>query len=182
VLAYNPRVARELWRAAASPENQYPLPIHYFARADSHLLAEILQYQWRENLGLETRLLPQDSAAYIRTILAGGNWIGVAEDSYFASYPDPYDLLSLYSAGYPNWAEPEFDRMLAAASSTTDPPLRMERLSKCEVTLLRAMPFVPLYFDTWVYLERPEVHGLNVSPIGIPVFKYAWMDTNGRPQ
>ena len=44
----------------------------------------------------------------------------------------------------------------------------------------RAMPFVPLYFDTWVYLERPGIHGLNLSPIGIPAFKYAWMDTNGR--
>jgi len=43
------------------------------------------------------------------------------------------------------------------------------------------MPFVPLYFDTWVYLERPGIHGLSLSPIGIPAFKYAWMDMDRRP-
>jgi len=44
--------------------------------------------------------------------------------------------------------------------------------------LLRAMPFVPLYFDTWVYLERREVRGLILNPLGVPSFKYAWIDTN----
>lgn len=180
VLAYNPRVARELWAAAASPDPSQSLPIHYFARNDSHLLAEILQYQWRENLGFETKLLPLEMAMYVQTILNGSDWAGVAEDSYFANYPDPYDLLSLYCTGYPNWSDPGFDNMLAAANSAADPALRLEKLSNCEEALLAAMPFIPLYFDTWVYLERPEVHGLSLSPIGVPAFKYAWIETNRR--
>ena len=181
VLAYNPRAARELWAAAASAHARLPLPIHYFARIDSQHLAAILQQQWRENLGLDTLLAPQEFAAYVQTILTGNDWAGVAEDSYFAGYPDPYDLLSLYISPYPNWSDPEFDRMLAAASSTPDPALRMQKLSRCEAALLAAMPFVPLYFDTWIYLERREVHGLSLSPIGIPAFKFAWIDTSGRP-
>jgi len=180
VLAYNPRAARELWAAAASPEARQLLPIHYFARVDGQLLAEILQHQWRENLGLETRLAPQEVAAYIQNILTGNDWTGVAEDSYFASYPDPYDLLSAYIAPYPGWVDPEFDRMLSAANSTADPALRMEKLSECEAALLSAMPFIPLYFDDWVYLERCEVHGLGLSPIGLSAFKYAWIDENRR--
>lgn len=182
VLAYDPRTARELWASAAPPEPTRPLPIHCFARVDSYLLAEILQRQWRENLGLQTSLLPQESAMYIQTLFNGSDWDGAAEDSYFASFPDPYDLLSIYSTGYPNWSNPEFDAALASANSTRDPVLRMKKLSDCELTLLRAMPFVPLYFDTWVYLERPEVHGLSLSPIGVPAFKYAWIDTVGRLQ
>ena len=55
VLAYDPRAARELWAAAASAEARLPLSIHYPARVDSRLLAEILQHQWRENLGVETQ-------------------------------------------------------------------------------------------------------------------------------
>ena len=66
-----------------------------------------------------------------------------------------------------------FPRLLCAPAA-----LRMEKLADCETTLLRAMPFVPLYFDTWVYLERPEVRGLSVGPMGYPAFKYAWIDTN----
>jgi MarR-like DNA-binding transcriptional regulator SgrR of sgrS sRNA len=62
--------------------------------------------------------------------------------------------------------------------SIADPALRMQQLAECEAMLLRAMPFVPLYFDTWVYLERREVRGLTLNPLGVPSFKYAWIDTN----
>jgi oligopeptide transport system substrate-binding protein len=181
ILAYNPSAARELWAGATSAEARRPLPIHYWARADSQLLAEILQSQLRRNLGLETRLMPQESAAYIRTILIDGDYTGVAEDPYIANYPDPYDLLSLYTATYANWSDSEYDSMLAAATSTADSTLRMERLAACEEKLLRAMPFIPLYFDSWVYLERQDVHGLKLNLLGLPGFKYAWIDTRGRP-
>ena len=71
--------------------------------------------------------------------------------------------------------------MLAAATSIADSALRMEKLAACEEKLLRAMPLIPLYFDTWVYLERPEVHGLKLNLLGLPGFKYAWIDTSWRP-
>ena len=125
VLAYDPRVARELWAAAGSAEARLPLSIHYRALAGSHLLAEILQHQWRQNLGLETRLKPQEPAAYIRTILTDGDYAGVAEEPFVADYPDPHNLLSLYTANFANWSDPEFDRMLTAATSVADPALRM---------------------------------------------------------
>jgi oligopeptide transport system substrate-binding protein len=180
VLAYNPRAARELWAGATSAEARHPLPIHYWTRVDNQLLAEILQSQWRENLGLETKLMPQEPRGYGQTIMVDGNFTGVAVDSYIAGYPDPYDLLSLYTATYANWSDSEYDRMLAAATSTADSALRMKKLAACEERLLRAMPLIPLYFDTWVYLERPEVHGLKFSLVGVPGFKYAWIDTNWR--
>jgi oligopeptide transport system substrate-binding protein len=178
VLAFDPRVARELWSGAVSPEARFPLPIHYPTRADSRLLAEILQYQWRSHLGLETRLIPLEPTWYGQTIFQDGDFTGVAEDSYIANFADPSDLLGLYTGTYPNWTDPVFDRSLAAAMSIADPPVRMQRLAECEAMLLRAMPFVPLYFDTWVYLERREVRGLTLNPLGVPSFKYAWIDTN----
>jgi oligopeptide transport system substrate-binding protein len=181
ILAYDPRAARELWASTVTPEARGPVSIHYPARVDSRLIAEILRDQWRENLGLATRLMPQEPAAYVQTVLNDGDFTGVAEDSWFGNYPDPYDALSIYTATHPNWSDPEFDRRLGAASSTADPALRMEKLAACEAMLLRAMPFVPLYFDTWAYLERPEIRGLGLSPLGMPAFKYVWIDTNGRP-
>ena len=181
VLAYDPRAARELWASASSAESRGPLSIHYPARVNSVLLAEILQQQWRENLGIATRLMPMEPAAYVQSVLNDGEFDGVAEDTWFGGYPDPYDALSIYTA-WPNWSDPAFDAALVAATSTPDPALRMEKLAACETMLLRDMPFVPLYFDTWVYLERPEIHGLSLSPLGIPAFKYAWIDTDSRPQ
>jgi len=178
VLSFDPRIARELWSGVASPEARLPIPVYYPTRADSRLLAEILQYQWRSHLGLETRLIPLEPTLYGRIIFQDGDFTGVAEDSFFLDYPDPSELLELYTATYPNWTDPAFDRSLAAAMSIADPALRMQQLAECEAMLLRAMPFVPLYFDTWVYLERREVRGLTLNPLGVPSFKYAWIDTN----
>ncbi len=152
-----------------------------FALLDSRLLAEILQHQWRENLGLESQLMPHEPVVHVQTNLTEGDFSGVAEESYFANYPDPYDPLGQYTANYANWSDPEFDRSLATATSIADPALRMEKLAECETMLLSAMPFVPVYFDTWVYLERPEVRGLSLNPLGVPAFKYGWIDTNPRP-
>jgi ABC-type oligopeptide transport system substrate-binding subunit len=178
VLAYDPRAARELW-AAQAPYGL--IQIHHFGLFDSRLLAEILQQQWHDNLGVQTVLAPHEPAVHIQTNLADGNFSGVADDPYSAFYQDPYDLLGVYTAPYPNWSDPHFDRSLAAATSIADSRTRMERLAKCEEMLLRAMPFVPLYFDSWVYLERPEVRGLSLNPLGIPSFKYAWIDAARRP-
>ena len=174
ILQFNPRAARELW-AAASHETHAPLPIYYGAVADSHVLAQVLQYQWRNHLGIETRLMPLEMRLYAQTVFQDGDFSGVAEDSYIANYPDPSDLLELYAVNYPNWSDPAYDRMLSAATSIAEPALRMTSLAQCEASLLKAMPFIPLYFDTWNYLERPDVHGLTLNPSGVPSFKYAWI-------
>ena len=81
-----------------------------------------------------------------------------------ANFPDPYDMLLLYTAGYPSWSDATFDAKLNAATATIDPELRMKELAECETALLRDMPVIPLYYDTWVYLERPEVHGWPEPP------------------
>lgn len=176
VLAFDPRAARELWAQAAGPGPHAPLPIHYPARLDSRLLSEIQQAEWNRNLGIVTDLRAGEPAAFNQFIYAEGNFTGVAEDSLIANYPDPYDLLSLYTSGYPSWSDPRYDRKLAAATSITDPALRMKELAACESALLQAMPCLPIYFDTWVYLERPEIRGLRLNPLGVPAFKYGWID------
>jgi oligopeptide transport system substrate-binding protein len=178
VLAFNPRAARELWLQAAGPGPHVPLPLHYPARLDSRLLAEIQQAEWKRNLGIDMDLRAGEPAAFNQFIYQQGDFRGVAEDSYMANFPDPYDLLGLYAAGYPSWSDLEYDKSLAAATSIRAPVRRMSELSKCESVLMKAMPFIPLYFDTYVYLERPEVRGLRLNPLGVPAFKYAWFDSS----
>jgi ABC-type oligopeptide transport system substrate-binding subunit len=158
------------------------MTIYYPARVDSRLLAEIQQDQWTKNLGLSSDLQAREPVAYIHSMFEQGDFTGVAEDPYTPVIPDPFDLLSVYKTGYPSWSDPAFDTRLDAAAAIPDPPVRMKELAVCEASLLRAMPFVPLYFDSWVYLERPEVHGLGLNLLGVPAFKYAWIDSNRRVQ
>jgi len=181
VLALNPQAAREIWNACGAP-NLPALDLHCIARTDSLLVAEVLQSQWRTHLGVECRIPPLEVAVHADAVLSASDWSGVGDDPYIANYPDPNDLLTFYTANYPHWSDPVFDGMVAAASAEADPVLRMERLSASEVRLLRGMPFIPLYFDSWNYFERPEVRGLRLNALDVPSLKYAWIDQNRRMQ
>src|SRR4051794_7878780 len=80
------------------------------------------------------------------------------------------------------WADPQYDAMLAKANATLEPALRMEGLAECERYLLRAMPFFPIYHEVWAYPQKPYVRGLKPNMMDVHSFKYAWIDTNWRPQ
>lgn len=181
VLAFDPRMARQIWNACGGT-GLNRLDLHCLARTDSLLLAEVLQSQWRTHLGVESRILPLEVTVYFDSILSAADWPGVADDPYIANYPDPNDLLTFYSANYPHWTDAEFGRMVVAASAAPDPAVRMERLSATEARLLRGMPFVPLYFDSWNYLERPAIRGLRLNALDVPSLKYAWIDDDRRTE
>jgi hypothetical protein len=57
----------------------------------------------------------------------------------------------------------------------------MRRLVDCELHLLRAMPVLPLFFDSYSFLQKPFVHGLTPNLLDVPQFRTAWIDTNWRP-
>jgi ABC-type oligopeptide transport system substrate-binding subunit len=72
--------------------------------------------------------------------------------------------------------------MLGDANRTFSPQERMLKLRHCEQLLLSGMPFIPLYFDAWAYLQKPFVKGLRSNVLGdLRAFKYAWIDTKWRP-
>ena len=56
----------------------------------------------------------------------------------------------------------------------------MKRLAGCETYLMRSMPVIPGYFDSYSYLQKPFIRGLWMNPGNVPFFKYAWIDTNWR--
>jgi MarR-like DNA-binding transcriptional regulator SgrR of sgrS sRNA len=71
--------------------------------------------------------------------------------------------------------------MLADAASATSRVERLRKLADCEQYLMRAMLFLPLYRDVWVYLCKPFVRGLGCNQLDRQQFKYVWIDTKWRP-
>jgi len=105
------------------------------------------------------------------------------EDAWMANYLDPSDFLAAFRAPGvtgTTWTSASFDRELEKADATVDATERLERLLEVERTLLRAMPIVPLYFDSYSFLQKPFVRGLWINPSDTPLFKYTSIDTNWR--
>ena len=56
----------------------------------------------------------------------------------------------------------------------------MQLLADCERRFLHDLPVIPLFFYSWVYLQKPFVKGLSANAIDVHPFKYVWVDTKWR--
>jgi oligopeptide transport system substrate-binding protein len=185
LLSYNPRAARELLTSAAYGRgNKLSVEYLFPTLPHSRPIAEILQQQWRRNLGVDVKLVLQEFRIWLQNI-TDLNYRGIAEAGFWPGYLDPYPFLEQFVRGSSynctGWTSTEFDSALAEANETADRGGRLQRLAGCERRLLTAMPVIPLFFYSWVYLQKPYVKGLSANALDTHPFKYVWIDTNWRP-
>jgi ABC-type oligopeptide transport system substrate-binding subunit len=189
VLAYNPRGARFMLAKAGYPDGLDPqgrrLRVDLLGTNSTDILhCEILQQQWRTNLGVEVNIAIQEFGAWIQNVLSG-NYRGITMYADWGFYLDPNWFLDQFVSGssvnVSGWTDPEYDEMLEKANGTLDPAARMERLTGCERRLLRAMPVFPEYYDVWAYPQKPYVRGISPNVMDVHPLKFAWIDTNWRP-
>jgi oligopeptide transport system substrate-binding protein len=190
VLSFDPAGARDLLARAGYPGGvdqkgtRLSFTLTTTQRPRAGKTAEILQQQWHDHLGIDVRLANLTESVWVETTVAK-RYHGIIEDGWAADYLDPNAFLSLFIAPGitgATWSDPLFDARLEAANSTAESASRMKQLADSERYMMQFMPVVPLYFDSWSYLQKPFVRGLWMNPRSQPFFKYAWIDTHWRPQ
>ena len=190
VLAHDPQGARALMAASrygsGAGRNGTTLTIDYLSASLplDKLFALILREQLREVLNIDLRLVTKEFNVALQSIFSL-EYNGLASGGDWGTYVDPAYFLDIFVSGSARngsgWSDPQFDVMLAEANSTLDPAARMRRLSKCERYMLAAMPVLPMFNNTWSYLQKPFVRGLTANALDLHPFKYAWIDTKWRP-
>jgi len=125
-------------------------------------IAEMLQQQWRERLGINVRIEQVEWKVFLDRInrldyeLARGGWYG--------DYVDPNTFLDLFVTGRGNnntgWSNKEYDALVDAAANQNDAAARMEDFRRAEAILLDEVPIIPIYFYTQVMLVRPGLEGV----------------------
>ena len=180
VLSYNPEAARELLRIAGAGKLvlKLTLPI----RPRSRELAQILQKQWKTNLGVEVEFVPMEWNVWVQTII-GVRYTGIIESGIGSDYADPNYFFEFFSGGGngSGWSDPQLNSAVERANAIGDPATRMRELAECEKRLLQAMPVLPLCFDVYTFLQKPYVRGKLGNAIDTPRFSDVWIDTNWRP-
>jgi ABC-type oligopeptide transport system substrate-binding subunit len=179
VLSHDPESARALMNIAGAGRLVFDLT--FPNRPRSKEMAQILQNQWRVNLDAEVKLVTMDSSVWGQTLMSM-TYRGAIESGGGADYADPNSFFELFTgrADGSGWNDPEFSRMVDHANAEAKAPARMRKLAACEERLLRAMPVLPLFFDSYSYLQKPYVGGLT-REFDAPQFKYTWIDTHWRP-
>ncbi len=126
-------------------------------------VAEVLQRQWRDGLGVHVRLLNQER----KTFLAAQRALEyqASRSSWIADYLDPLSFLEIFESGSGNnrtgWSDAHYDQLLNQARHATDPLHRNQLLAAAEARLLDQAPMVPVFHEATFELVAARVAGFT---------------------
>jgi oligopeptide transport system substrate-binding protein len=156
------------------------LEITYNTSESNRQVAEFIQAQWKQHLGVTIALRNIETKSFFgmrarldyKGIAAGAGWSG--------DYMDPYTYLGLFAAeGGDNgtgWYDPKFVKMLNDANREPDQTKRYQMLSKAEEYLLDNAPIIPLLKPATSWMKKPYVKGLYPNPGTLHAWKFVYIE------
>lgn len=135
---------------------------------DSQIAQAVAQYLTR--VGIETDLDAMTRSIFFSRrrkqefSFSMGGWGSTSGGaaSFFRQYATTYDKeRGVGRSNYGRWSDSAFDEPLLKALETVDEKKRSELLQQAGRQILKAMPFVPLHFEStiWAYRKGLEVEG-----------------------
>ena len=146
-----------------------PLTLYYWHSELNCRLAQVLQKQWRDNLGIDVKIELQDTMVIQSKIRDGSCKFGVF--AWFAEYGDPLALLERTrvknnNKNYSRWHSDRYEEILNASSFAATPEERLAILEEAEAVLIDEMPFAPIFHSSYPLLVKPHVKGFSMNPLG----------------
>lgn len=132
--------------------------------ADLGLNIEVMDVHWPQfNAGLASRSFP------------------AFELTWVADFPDPETFLwNLFATGspdnYSDYSNPEYDALLEQAAQTFDTDERADLYAEAEALLLADNVVLPIAHDIRFTLTKPQVKGLQMTPLGQLYLESAWLE------
>ncbi|MEM6733602.1 MAG: peptide ABC transporter substrate-binding protein, partial [Myxococcota bacterium] len=165
-----------------------PLTLIYNTAEAHKQLAEALQAQWTDTLGIEVEILNQEWKVYQKKLQAMD--FQVARMGWLGDYTDPYTFLEVFSGtsgnNHSNWQSSEYDRLLLELNSTQDRTRRARLMAEAESLLVENVPAIPLYVYARTDLVKPYVSGYwgnlqNRHPFKWMGIRSEWYDFDAYP-
>lgn len=140
-------------------------------------MMEAVQAMWQRELGVRVSLALLEQKVTIANQVALDYTIGV--NGWVADFADPVTFLDLFvrdgGNNWTGWGDPAYDRLIAEAARTLDPPARYELFQQAEAILLEQAPIAPLVFGARNYLIHPAVRGWEPAPVGFYQYKKVYL-------
>ncbi|MDQ3800251.1 MAG: peptide ABC transporter substrate-binding protein [Acidobacteriota bacterium] len=188
---FDPELARKLLAEAGFPMRQnggafsfptFPadkVAISYNTLESNRQVAEFIQAQWKQNLGITIPLKNME----FKTFLPYRNSLqyeGFVQSLWGGDYMDPFTFLGLHygqqNDGGSGFFDSQYDRMLDEANNELDPQKRYEKLARAEYYLMEQLPSVPLTVAATNWLKKPYVKGLYPNPGTLHAWKFVYIE------
>lgn len=147
--------------------------------SNGQLYAQAFQEMWKKNLGIDVTIEPVPSSVRISRNHAHDYQISLS--GWGPDYPDPMTDLNMWIQGSgnndPNYNNPEYDALIAAANAETDKVKKFDLMHQAEDMLMRDMPIGPLYFRYRDYAVREYVKNYTRDSFAPDIqFIYAYIE------
>lgn len=144
-------------------------------------VAEFIQAQWKQNLGIEVPLKNQEWKTFL-TVRKKVEYTGMARAGWVGDYMDPYTFLNLFYSenndSSTGWYDPKYDKLLDKANKETDPMKRFEILAEAEFMLMQNQPVIPLQTQATNWIKKPYVKGLYPNPGTLHAWKFVYIEND----
>lgn len=151
----------------------------FASHSSNKALAEFMQAQWIQNLGVTISLSNMESKTYM-SARSKLEYKGFALGIWGGDYMDPTTFLNLFlSPGSDNgtgWWDPKYVAMLEEANHTIDRLKRYEQLAKAEKYMLDAQPMIPIDTPSVNWVKKPYVKGMYPNPLSLFAWKFVFIE------
>ncbi|HZG13681.1 MAG TPA: peptide ABC transporter substrate-binding protein [Candidatus Bathyarchaeia archaeon] len=152
-----------------------PITLIYNTSEAHKKMAEAVQKQWNDVLGVQVKLENHEWKVYLERMNDGD--YQVARSGWLSDFNDPINTLELLqtkeaSNNDTNWENAEYRKLLEQSFKETDPEKRKQLLAEAEGILMDEMPVMPVYFYTSAYLKKENVKGVVIDGLGYIDWKW----------
>jgi oligopeptide transport system substrate-binding protein len=174
-LSFDPERARALLReAGVDPAQLAPIRIVYNSDQTHKLVAETVQSEWREHLGVRVELENREWKVYLKELTTHPP--PVFRLGWGADFPDPDNFMNLFTSysenNHTGWANPRYDDLVERAAREADPARRQSLYDQAQRLLCEEdAPIVPLFVTASNFAVSPRVHGFEPSAMDLYFFE-----------
>ena len=123
--------------------------ILYNTFEDHKKIAEYIQSEWKNNLGIDVSLLNQEWKTYLSTRTQGD--FQVARAGWIGDYQDPNTFLDMFITGTVmnggRYSNPKYDELIGKAATMADGPARKDVLAQAEkIFIVEDQGVMPIYY------------------------------------
>lgn len=189
--AFDPANARRLLGEAGYPVTQnsdgsfscpkFPVDqVEYIfnTQGSNKLMAEWMQAQWRQNLGVTIPLRNMEWKTFLQA-KAKLDFKGFSRGSWGADYMDPFTFLGIFyvpGESGTGWFDKKYVEMLDEANRTLDTAKRYELLAKAEAYMLDHQPVIPIASTAVNWMKKPYVKGMYPNPGSLYPWKFIYIE------
>lgn len=168
-------LARSLFQKGVEEIGAFPeITYNYSYSENNHHLAQMLQQQWQETLGVTVNLQNNENKILMDK-LSSRNY-EMAQTTWMAQYKDPMNILERFKyktnvKNHAGWENPEFIRLLDKSATDRSEEERLATLEEAEALLLEEMPLAPIYHWKTAYMVKPYLS--NTDYVAEGAFNYS---------